>query len=533
MTDILQSYAALSASSSSSDVSAVLQSIIDTSSSAVDASTRTELLKCLLRDLKALSNGSVSSTLSSDDAAQALLALKMLGRSPAGSEYLASPANLSTLLALSSSFKDDPVASSEALRCVANALVLIEEARTPFLEKEVDGGTFAISTLEETSLPDHIFVLSRILHRCIVSGPPFVRTMVESKWNGRSLVEIIGTKINTLTDEVLAGTRMAREALCDLLKLTSVIAIHYPKMVEAEPQHSKDADPNERIVLGDCWSHKLDGLLPPTLRAFMSLPPTSPSPIAIPLTNAIHALITIPINPELRPVWFGTSNTTPTPVVQRACDLLDASFSHYFPGAIDVDDESVRDRCKAESPDDRIDDLLLPLVALLTKFCIADEASRVHVRQWIVPDNLDRTVPLEGRADILGRCLRLLGSVYHPGLKAAVGEMLFAMCDSDAANLSSLVGYGNVAGFLFHKGVLNAPATTTNSTFNPSTSDTPINPITGMKQEPKQSLDMTDEEKAQEMEKLFVLFDRMEKTGAISPDQNPMRTVIQKATFGG
>jgi len=106
------------------------------------------------------------------------------------------------------------------------------------------------------------------------------------------------------------------------------------------------------------------------------------------------------------------------------------------------------------------------------------------------------------------------------------------MCDSDAANLSALVGYGNVAGFLFHKGILNAPSTA-NSTFNPSMSETAINPITGMTATQSQGVEMSDEEKEQEMEKLFVLFDRLEKTGAVPPSQNPMRKVIQAANFGG
>lgn len=39
---------------------------------------------------------------------------------------------------------------------------------------------------------------------------------------------------------------------------------------------------------------------------------------------------------------------------------------------------------------------------------------------------------------------------------------------------------------------------------------------------------MSDEEKEREMEKLFVLFDRLEKTGALPPDQNPMRKAIQQ-----
>ena len=39
---------------------------------------------------------------------------------------------------------------------------------------------------------------------------------------------------------------------------------------------------------------------------------------------------------------------------------------------------------------------------------------------------------------------------------------------------------------------------------------------------------MTDEEKEREAEKLFVLFDRLEKTGAIPPEQNPMRKAMQQ-----
>jgi len=45
---------------------------------------------------------------------------------------------------------------------------------------------------------------------------------------------------------------------------------------------------------------------------------------------------------------------------------------------------------------------------------------------------------------------------------------------------------------------------------------------------------MTEEEKEQEVDKLLWLFDRLEKTGAIPADQNPIRKAIQegKATLG-
>lgn len=57
-----------------------------------------------------------------------------------------------------------------------------------------------------------------------------------------------------------------------------------------------------------------------------------------------------------------------------------------------------------------------------------------------------------------------------------------------------------------------------------------INPVTGTILGPKTnaSEEMTEEEKEREMEKLIVLFDRLEKTGALPKEQNPIRKGIQE-----
>ena len=120
----------------------------------------------------------------------------------------------------------------------------------------------------------------------------------------------------------------------------------------------------------------------------------------------------------------------------RAYDLLDVTMAHNLPGRIDPADPSVRERCRNESDCD-LDDLMSPLVILLTKLVTADEGARKRMREWILPDNLDRTSPLEERTDILGRCLRLLSCIHHPRLKDAVGEMLYAVCDSDGMSSST------------------------------------------------------------------------------------------------
>lgn len=82
------------------------------------------------------------------DVAQALLAVKSLGKQPAGSQVVASRQNLTSLLAIYHAFKEDAEASNEALKCIANALLLIESARSSFVQKEIGGGDAVVEILE-------------------------------------------------------------------------------------------------------------------------------------------------------------------------------------------------------------------------------------------------------------------------------------------------------------------------------------------------------------------------------------------------
>lgn len=238
--------------------------------------------------------------------------------------------------------------------------------------------------------------------------------------------------------------------------------------------------------------------LPPLLRAFKSLPPSFPAPLTSPLAEVIHSLITIPFSFPLRSVWFGHSpsssgrasfsslgstkfqqpgngespppgpskekpgpvdralsalaagrrslSRTPSPIapsnldiVLRVHDLLDVSTSHYLPGAIDPDDHSVSEICKKEG-ESSLDDILTPLVVLMTRLALADDGAKVKIRELLLPADLDRMRSLESREDLLGRCLRLLASIHHTRSKDAVGEMLFAICDSDGESHLMLSG---------------------------------------------------------------------------------------------
>ena len=153
--------------------------------------------------------------------------------------------------------------------------------------------------------------------------------------------------------------------------------------------------------------------------------PTSPKPSTLDRALSVLAAGRRSLSRAPSPSTASSLDT-----LQRACDLLETAFAHYFPGDVEPDDLDLRQKVKAETSDS-LDDMLSPLVILISRLCLGDEGCKVRVRQWLVPDDLDRTSPLEQRADILGRCLRLLASVYHPRLKDAVGEMLYAAADSD------------------------------------------------------------------------------------------------------
>jgi hypothetical protein len=104
--------------------------------------------------------------------------------------------------------------------------------------------------------------------------------------------------------------------------------------------------------------------------------------------------------------------------------------------------------------------------------------------------------------------------------------------------LSRLIGYGNAAGFLFNRGITAPPPNSDvdDCVDKPSVelgfddqSAAAIDPISGMVKSEEQSTkpldEMTEEEKEREAEKLFVLFERMEKATGM---ENPLKKAFHE-----
>ena len=100
------------------------------------------------------------------------------------------------------------------------------------------------------------------------------------------------------------------------------------------------------------------------------------------------------------------------------------------------------------------------------------------------------------------RCLTPMVGSLHILVAANADGRAF----STAGTLASYVGYGNVAGFLFNKGIMSAPPPPAGSSgaSAPTTtsSGAAINPITGVMEKPAPPIEMTDEEKEREAKEL-------------------------------
>ena len=105
------------------------------------------------------------------------------------------------------------------------------------------------------------------------------------------------------------------------------------------------------------------------------------------------------------------------------------------------------------------------------------------------------------------------------------------MVPQTASTFAGVLGYGNASGFLQNIGML-VPPSSVPSHFE---SGADVNPITGAVNAPTDESEadrMTDDEKEREAERLFVLFDRLNRNGAISVE-NPVRAAQQSGKFAG
>ncbi|KAK4054371.1 hypothetical protein OIO90_003604 [Microbotryomycetes sp. JL221] len=342
------------------------------------------------------------------------------------------------------------------------------------------------------------------------------------------------------------------------------------------PSRAQDSAPHEAGSLTLAQVKPLMPLFKPYLHLCCLLPigddSKDPSPL---LRSALNTLLNFPVELEeldgfdnswMQPVR-GSEGVVdyaslplvpglPTlpPLLARLVEILLITSQAWFPSDGRPPPGQLT-QGKAEEPPHTPDDLILrddttkveeilsPVMLLLRKVTLLAEAAFL-LKKTFLPEDIDRTVPLDRRPDLIGHLIRLTSSIMLPNTAYGAAELLYNLCERNPEMLASQIGYGNAAGLLQNRGELIPPPAPPSGESagtdgaqqkqisskslhqSEASSDRTINPITGAFENESSARDdlahMTDEEKEREAEKLYVLFDRMNRTGVVSALDNPV-----------
>lgn len=248
-------------------------------------------------------------------------------------------------------------------------------------------------------------------------------------------------------------------------------------------------------------------------------------PLQPPVSNLINALMNLklestePGSPQYDSLF---PKSDPSSLISALTKILDISVSGY--------------------PERELDKIASPLVTLLRLLAtICPKSTTTFLQSQLLPSKESRAEPIGTDSTLPSKLLKLSINPLLPMLGPSISALLFTLSNNDAQEYIQNIGYGYAAGFLNSHSIavpesaLDGTGTTAaqDSQIYPGVSGTQINPITG------QILDtgpvdtgpeMTDEEKEQEAERLFVLFERLRATGVVDVE-NPVRRAVEEGRF--
>ncbi|KAF3038224.1 hypothetical protein E8E11_000953 [Didymella keratinophila] len=430
--------------------------------------------------------------LSSQQQKQQLEQLKVYGRDPTNADPIFTQDGLRTLGRYAFTEKDVLV-SQEALRCVANALLLQPKARQMLVD--LGHGPDAAERFKSDSIDDE-FLLSRILFLTTYGAALDYNELV----NEHDLAESINAALQRHADRYTEPRQRTKEhtapmdlmALSETLKLLFNITHFHPDL----SQHFTSSIPHIFKVL---------------LRRDA---PTKP--LDAPVSFLINALLNLvreegtggasqPHDPDLHAALFPSTETSIN--VTHLINILDTAISSY--------------------PASELDATISPLLTLLRRiYEVAPSDVQETMQSKLLPSDNDRAQPLGKTSSLPSRLLQLSTSAQTPALRDSISAFHFELSSKSPTQYVQNVGYGYASGFLLSKNIpMPDPALAdAGVASNGEGSSMPVNPITGQrldKEERVEMPEMTQEEKEREAERLFVLFERLKKTGVVDV-KNPV-----------
>lgn len=399
--------------------------------------------------------------------------------------------------------KASDATSREALRCLANALLLNVPARQIFVD--LGYAPRAAERLKVDSVDDE-FLVCRIIFLLTYDTNINFETLVNEHGLANSLNQRIAHHSTAFSR---SGRRRSRTspnedmAMVEALKLIFNITYHYPEITS---KFTPSIEPLINILL----HHNLP----------------SP-PLQSPVTYILNALLNLDLK----------SAEKKTPIGREA--KTSPLFPYANPEAVVDRLTSILFKAIREHPEADLDKAAAPLCTLLRRiYEIAPSQMRSWMRWMLLPNDKDRDQPLGKGETLSARLLQLSCSPNVPNLRENISSLLFELSDKDASKFVKNIGYGFAAGFLMSHNI-DVPANATEASSIASDDDAnggaDVNPVTGQKwsaedKEKGNLPEMTEEEKEREAERLFVLFERLRATGVVDV-KNPVQQAVDEGRF--
>lgn len=425
--------------------------------------------------------------------------LKVYGRDPTNSDPIFTKEGIEVLTR--HAFNSPSLTTSRnALRCLANALLLRADTRQMFVDLRYEQK--ACNKLKNDSRDDE-FLVSRIIFLTTYDSNVNIENLIDQY----HLAENICVNISRHARQYVTKQKKVKEldpmedmALIETLKLMFNVTHFCPQRTAA---------------FSTALPHILTLL---TKRAVSSSKPLEP-----PIGSLVNALMNVPFAQKDSLAQLFPKGA-PNINVDRLHEILEKSIKVYA--------------------DDELEQLVSPLLTLLRKvYENAPREVQKHMQRALLPSEADREKVL-GRAESLAsRLLRLSTNPTTPQVRETISSLLFDLSDNDARKFVHNVGYGFASGFLFQHNVpipenaLEAYSLSGSEGSNARGSQDSreqfagmVNPVTGQlldREETVEEEPMTMEEKEREAERLFVLFERLKKTGVMSV-KNPAEAAYQE-----
>ncbi|KAJ2449351.1 hypothetical protein EV183_004940 [Coemansia sp. RSA 2336] len=448
----------------------------------------------------------------------ALCLLKTFGRQLSDGGEIATEKALFGLLDLAHYYISNPDSEnyrselcSEALTCVANAM-LLQPNCVPFVTK--DRSVDLIVEILDTGKQDS--TIAFLCARCLLLS-------LNTKECARHCVEThqLQAMLAEAATLYLAASDTARftpqQVLAEILK-AALSLCSYSLQYMASEQNSKDTFSSEQAVEFAPLLKVSLGILEASQLEDYHLSSAAKQAIAI----AMYFPTSQP--KEIQQLWLPEDRWI-------RVDALYNSFQSIV--SYLVDESSDSSSSESRNLVSEYQNELTPLTLVLMRLVTEHSDIRHRLFEDVYPGGtIDFNELPENRPGMSAKLVRLMRSPQGGMLPAAIGDLILALLGHDIKQFIMAVGYGNAAGYMVTRGI-EIPADIIDSVKQDSEANA-VDPVTGRywSQEDinHELATMTDEEKEREAERLFVLFERLNKTGVIKVE-NPVRAAAEKGRF--